>query len=192
MSNQSISNIESQWETFKALCDKLSDENIGSLLDDLGERIVLCPYNQRESDPCSYPGGLIKFSLELAGAMRKLNKTFEMGVSTASIIKVALFHGIGKVGDLENDMYIPQDSDWHREKLGQLYKINESISKMSTTHRGLFTLQRYGVALTREEWLAIQLSGGSHFEENRFYVGDEPDLAVLLQSAKRIVEHKIS
>jgi 5-enolpyruvylshikimate-3-phosphate synthase len=98
-------------------------------------------------------------------------------------------HDLGKVGDLENDFYVEQDSAWHREKLGQFYKYNEDLSKMSITHQTLFLLQHFGVTLTRDEWIAIQLSGGSHFEENRFYVGSEPTLALILQQAKQITVH---
>jgi len=191
LKNQTIDNVKTQWETFKKLTAKLDNDNINKLIEELGERIILCPYNQRDSEPCSHPGGLIRFSLELASAMRNLSKSFNMSIETSSIIKVSLFHAIGKIGDLNNEMYIVQDSDWHREKLGQIYKINELIDKMSTTHRSLFLLQNYGVFLTREEWVAIQTSSGSHFEENRFYIGHEPSLAILLQTAKRMIEHNI-
>ena len=61
---------------------------------------------------------------------------------------------------------------------------------MSISHRTLFLLQLHGIELSNEEWLAIQLAPGSHFEENRFYVGHEPTLSILLQQAKQIVKHK--
>ena len=38
-----------------------------------------------------------------------------------SLVKISLLHELGKLGDPENELYIPQDSDWHREKLGQNY-----------------------------------------------------------------------
>ena len=91
---------------------------------------------------------------------------------------------------MEQDYFIDQDSDWHREKLGQMYKYNEDLNKMSVSHRTLFLLQHFGIELAKDEWLAIQLAQGSHFEENRFYVGHEPTLALLLQQAKATTIHK--
>jgi hypothetical protein len=122
--------------------------------------------------------------------MRTLNKALGTKVPISSILKVGLLHDIGKLGDLETDYFVEQDSDWHREKLGQLYKYNEDLEKMSTSHRSLYLLQHFGVNLTKDEWLAIQLAQGSHFEENRFYVGHEPSLALLLQHAKQQVIHR--
>ena len=63
---------------------------------------------------------------------------------------------------------------------------------MSVSHRTLYLLQHYGVTLSDDEWISIQLAQGSHFEENRFYVGSEPTLAILLQQAKCMVVHKTS
>tara|TARA_B100000683_G_C12366854_1_gene505477 strand:- start:38 stop:616 length:579 start_codon:yes stop_codon:yes gene_type:complete len=186
----SIENIEANWKAYEKFCRRLSDDNLNRLLDDLGERIVMCPATPRTDQYNCEPGGLVKHSLDTTIMMRTLNKSLDFDLPIASVLKVGLLHDLGKVGDLENDYFVEQDSDWHREKLGQHYKYNEDLQKMSTSHRTLYLLQHYGVKLTTDEWLAIQLAQGSHFEENRFYVGDEPSLALLLQLAKRATIHK--
>ncbi len=186
----SIENIESNWKAYEKFCRRLSDDSLNRLLDDLGERIVMCPATPRTDQYNCEPGGLVKHSLDTTIMMRTLNKALGFDLPTASVLKVGLLHDIGKVGDLESEYFVDQDSDWHREKLGQHYKYNENLQKMSVSHRTLFLLQHYGVTLSTEEWLAIQLAQGSHFEENRFYVGDEPSLALLLQLAKRSTIHK--
>ena len=56
--------------------------------------------------------------------MRKINDAFDMGLSAASILKVGLLHDIGKLGTVDHDLFVDQDSSWHREKLGQLYKLS--------------------------------------------------------------------
>jgi CRISPR/Cas system-associated exonuclease Cas4 (RecB family) len=122
--------------------------------------------------------------------MRKLSQTYQLDLPVESVLKVGLLHDIGKIGDLDNELFIEQDSEWHREKLGQMYKYNENIQKMSVSHRTLFLLQKFNISLTNDEWIAIQLAQGSHFEENRFYVGSEPSLAITLQQSKSIVIHK--
>tara|TARA_B100000214_G_scaffold370007_1_gene343987 strand:- start:674 stop:1141 length:468 start_codon:yes stop_codon:yes gene_type:complete len=150
----------------------------------------MCPASLRETEYNSRPGGLIEHALDVALAMKSINESLSLGVSTSSILKVGLLHEIGKIGDEENDWVIEQDSEWHREKLKQNYKYNEEATKMSISHRTLYLLQKFGIKLTQEEWIAIQIAPGSHYEENRFYVGSEPALAILLQKAKSLVIHK--
>ena len=186
----SVDNIESNWKTYEKLCRRLSDDSLNSLLDTLGERVIMCPATPRTDQHNCEPGGLVQHSLDTTIMMRTLNESLGFNLPVASVLKVGLLHDIGKVGDLENDYFIDQDSDWHREKLGQHYKYNEDLQKMAVSHRSLCLLQHFGVKLTTEEWLAIQLAQGSHFEENRFYVGAEPSLALLLQLAKRSTIHK--
>ena len=133
---------------------------------------------------------MIEHALAVTACMRTINKSHGLSVPVSSILKVGLLHDLGKVGGLKEDLFVEQDSEWHREKLGQMYKYNENLEKMSTSHRTLFLLQHFGVCLTQDEWVAIQLAQGSHFEENRFYVGSEPTLAVILQQAKQMVTHR--
>ena len=185
-----VEKIESNWETFNKLCRRLSDHNLNKLLDDLGERLVMCPASAKLDQYCAYPGGLIEHSIAVAGTLRTISDSHNLNLSVASILKVSLLHDLGKIGDENSDLFVEQDSSWHREKLGQMYKYNENLSRMSVSHRTLWLLQNFGVSLTSDEWLAIQLAQGSHFEENRFYVGNEPTLALALQQAKSMVIHK--
>lgn len=182
--------LEANWETFSKLCGRLSDDGITDLLETLGQRLVMCAASPRENQYGAYPGGMIEHVLQVTSNMRNLVKAYGVEVSVAAILKVGLLHDIGKVGDLDEDYFVEQDSDWHREKLGQMYKYNENLTKMSVSHRALWLLQNFGIELTHDEWLAVQLAQGSHFEENRFYVGHEPTLAMLLQQAKAMAVHQ--
>jgi len=190
-----VDNIQKNWETYDKLLRRLSDQNINNLLEELGERLCLCPASSRVSEFNAAPGGLIDHSLGVTSAMRDLAGTGLFGeisgfIPTASIIKVGLLHDIGKIGDLADSLFVDQDSGWHRDNLGQMFKYNENCQKMSVSHRTHYLLQNFGVSLSQDEWIAIQLAGGSHFEENRFYVGSEPTLALLLQQSKSLVIHK--
>ena len=190
MKEVTIEEVEKNWSIFAKLCGRLSDSGINRLIEELGQRIASCPSSTRESEVGCHVGGLVKTAIDVTAAMRTLNSSFSLELPVSSILKVGLLHELGKVGDEDNDLFVEQDSDWHREKLGQHYKYNEDVDKMSVSHRTLYLLQKYGVALSREEWIAIQLSQGSHFEENRFYVGSEPTLALILQQARAITHHK--
>ena len=182
--------LQSNWEMFENLCGRLSDSNLNNLISTLGERACMCPASPRLEQYGAFAGGLVEHSLRVTSTMRSLNDAMGYGLPVASILKVGLLHDFGKVGNLEKRYFVEQDSSWHREKLGQMYKYNEDLNKMSVSHRTLWLLQHFGVELSNDEWLAIQLAQGSHFEENRFYVGHEPTLALLLQHAKSVVIHK--
>jgi hypothetical protein len=182
-------NIEKNWNKYESLCKRFSDPALDSLLEKIGERLALCPFSIKTEHPGCYPGGLIDISLRVSASMRKINDTLDEAdrLPIAKILKVGLLHDIGKVGDLEQDHFLDQDSSWHREKLGQLYKYNEQLPKMSYAHRTLFLLQGAGVTLDREEWESTLLSGGMHLEENRFYAGSRSTLTKILLSARMMI-----
>ena len=186
MSQPDFETVKNNWDTFEKLCSRLSDDNINTLLTTLGERLITTPATTHDNRPGCFGGGLIQTSLEITSKMRKIASEFYPDIQVASILKVGLLHEIGKVGTLEANLFLEQDSDWHREKLGQFYKYNEDISKSATPERTLFLLQHFGVQLSHDEYYAIRLSQGSHLEENRFYANFEPDLATCLQVAKRL------
>ena len=182
----SADNIEKNWNKFESLCKRFDDEGLNQLLDQLGERIAVCPGSIKTEYAGCYPGGLVDQSLKVSSLMRKINETLEedQRAPVPQILKVGLLHDLGKVGDLQSDHFLDQDSDWHREKLGQLYKYNDVLPKMTYAHRTLYLLQHFGVKLDPEEWEAIATAGGPHLEENRFYVGSKNLLAKILCSAR--------
>lgn len=188
--NLDIDKIESNWQTYEKLLKRLCDDNLNNLLDNLADRLCTCPASMKIDQYGCTPGGLIQHSLDVTATMRNLNDSLELGLTVSSILKTGLLHDIGKIGDIENDYFLSQESEWHREKLGQMYRYNENIQKMSLSHRSLFLLQHYGVVLTEAEWIAIQLAQGSHFEENRFYARSEPTLGLILQQAKSLSIHR--
>jgi len=181
-------NIEKNWNKYESLCKRFSDPALDALVEKIGERLAVCPFSIKTDLPGCYPGGLIDMSLRVSATMRKINDTLDEPerLPVAKILKVGLLHDLGKVGDLESDHFLDQDSSWHREKLGQLYKYNESLPKMSYAHRTLFLLQTAGVNLDRDEWEAILLSGGMHLEENRFYAGSRSSLTKILLASRLI------
>ena len=174
---------------FESLCNMIEDENINTMLGVIEGRVVSCPASSKLDQYGAYPGGLVEHAITVTNYLSKLNKLYSLNMPKSSILKVGLFHDLGKIGNLEVDLFIEQDSQWHIDKLGQMYKFNEKIQKMSTSHRTLFLLQYFNIRISEDEWIAIQVAQGSHFEENRFYVGAEPSLAMLLQQAKAAVLH---
>ena len=79
--------IESLWNKYENLLKMLSDEGVNNLLEEQGQRIIECTYNQKISDPYCGVGGLVAYSLDLAKNAKALSQTLKYNVTTHSIIK---------------------------------------------------------------------------------------------------------
>lgn len=82
-----------------------------------------------------------------------------------SILKVGFLHDIGKIGNGDKPYYYLQESDWHKEKLGELYTVNRDSSELPylpVPIRGIWLAHKYGVFLTEDETQAIIASDGPH------------------------------
>ena len=168
--------IASNFDKFRSFLEKLGDrsETALALVDHLGERLALCPASSRKEYHLAEPGGLVDHSLRVLSNSLKLCKTFGWNIPKESLIVACLLHDIGKCGLVEDDgtvvdYYVPQDSDWHREKIGEMYKKNKDMPYMTTRDRSIHTCQRFGLHLTKDEYLAILLNDGFVLEENRPY-----------------------
>jgi hypothetical protein len=82
----------------------------------------------------------------------------------------ALNHDLGKMGDEENESYIPQTDNWRREKLGEDYMFNTKVPFASVPDRGLFLLQAHGIQYTFNEMITIQTHDGLYDEANKKYL----------------------
>ena len=177
-----------QYEKYCEILGKVSSpEAVERLSATFGDRLILSPRGLTEEDG-GIAGELVGFSLRVASAAKSLSTSFG---HTKSLVKVALLHELGKLGNPEEgtELFIPQDSDWHRDKLGQMYKYNEKCPKMNTAHRTLWILSHLGFDLTREEWVAVNVSQGMHLPENQFYGRSLNSIAAGLLSARLSVLH---
>ena len=182
--------IAENFEKYRGFMEKLGDRSEAalSLVDSLGESLALCPASSRKDFHHAIPGGLVDHSLRVLTNSLKIIKTFGWDIPKDSLIISCLFHDIGKVGYVDEDgkvvdYYLPQDSDWHREKLGENYKHNKDMKYMTTTDRSLWLMQHFGVRLTFDEFTAIRLADGQYAEENAPYKMKEPILADIVHMA---------
>lgn len=169
--------------------DEETYQTIKFMIDDLGDMLFMCPASDRDDRGFDVPGGLMAHMVSVASHARKLAPHLAPDEDMGSIIKVALFHDIGRVGDpapsRRTPYYLPEEDSWRREKLGKSYKYNDALPKMAHSARSLYVLSNYGISLTMHEWIAIQTAYGYGLEENRFYIGDDRQLTLLLQTAVR-------
>lgn len=149
----------------------------------VGEIYFTAPASTREEYHSAYPGGLAVHSLNVVANLHKLCKALCPGkYADETIIFAGLFHDLGKVGDGEQEYYLPHHSDWHR-KQGMLFEVNQKCVSMPTSERGLYILQKAGIELSSDEYLAIRLNDGQYDQTNKAYAMKEPDLALLVHWA---------
>jgi len=95
---------------------------------------------------------------------------FEDDYTEEEVVFAALHHDLGKVGDLENDYYVPNDSKWHIENQGKYYKRGKDLNFMTVTDRAIYLLNHFGVTMTENEYLALRLTDGMYEEANKTYL----------------------
>ena len=185
--------ISANFDKFRSLCEKLGDrsETALTMVDSLGEQLALCPASSRKDYHNCMPGGLTEHSLRVLSNAMKLVKSFGWTVPKDSLIISCLFHDIGKVGlanddGTVSDYYIPQESDWHREKLGELYKYNKEMQYMSTPQRSVHMCQQFGLKLKTDEYLSILLNDGFVLDENKPYCLKTNPLVFVVMTADYI------
>ena len=152
----------------------------------VGTEYFSCPGSSKLEYHDCFVGGLCYHSLNVFKNLRKLADTMTPGkFSIETLLFSALFHDLGKVGDGVEPYYLPEESQWHREKLGKMYNINKKCVMMPTSERGLYILQQHGIQMSSDEYLAIRLNDGMYPPENKSYGMHEPELALLTHWADR-------
>lgn len=182
----SAEEIEKNWNTFVSFVNKIDVERVQfaiDMVDSLAERLATAPASSRAGYHNAFPGGLVDHSLRVLGNGFRLMKAFDWPVKRESLIIACLFHDLGKVGDVDNDLYLPQPEQWRADKNGELYVYNQNMQFMTVPDRGIFLCQHFGLRLTADEMLAIKLNDGQYVQENIPYRLKEPLLADVVHIA---------
>jgi len=140
------------------------------------ERIILMPAAHKKEYHNAFPGGYVEHVNRVVKAALSLSAIWEgfgadMSTFTQEeLVFSAINHDLGKMGDEENESYIPQTDQWRKDKLGEDYMFNKKVPFASVPDRGLFLLQSHGVQYTFNEMLAIQTHDGLYDEGNKKYL----------------------
>jgi hypothetical protein len=151
-------------------------EKLLEFYEQYAERLMLMPASHKKEYHNAFPGGYVEHVLRVIRCANKQYNLWEdegadmSTFTTEELIFSALNHDLGKIGDEENESYIPQTDNWRREKLGEDYMFNEKIPFASVPDRGLFLLQSYGIQYTFNEMIAIQTHDGLYDEGNKKYL----------------------
>lgn len=186
-----IQKITANWILYKNLVSKIEDNEKRdaclALCEKVADRAPVCPASTKQEYVGCFTGGLVWHSINVTKMMRDLVKLYDVEVPTDSIIVAGLFHDIGKLGNLEEDYYYPQNSQWHRDK-GMLFEINSNLSNLSVATRSLYWLNQFHCPLSEDEIGAI-MSLNVRSTETISYVPSFKDswLSIVLQHSVRTV-----
>jgi len=172
--------IQDNWNKFLSIIDEYISEprcsELKAFYEQYAERIMLMPASHKKEYHNAFPGGYVDHVLRVVQSALKLNEVWvEMGVDTSTytveeLVFASLNHDLGKMGDEQNESYIPQTDQWRKEKLGEDYKFNDRLEFMSVPDRGLHLLMSHGVTFSRNEMLAIKLHDGLYDDANKPYL----------------------
>lgn len=172
--------IEQNWNAFMSIIEFQSSHTIDNkrwsilykFYDDNANRIATIPASAKASYHNAFPGGYIDHVLRVYKLALDFyflwSKYKNLDFTKEELIFVALNHDLGKIGSLEHEYYIPQDSKWHYER-GEYYKNNPELSFMKVSDRSIFLLQQIGVPFSEKEYLGIKLHDGLYEESNKSY-----------------------
>ena len=172
--------IQSNWEIFLSNIDShITGERKQRLLNfykKYEDRIIMMPAAHKKEYHNAFPGGYVEHVNRVVRcALKQMDLWSDEGADMSTFTKEelvfsAINHDLGKMGDEDNDSYIPQTDNWRKEKLGEDYMFNTKVPFASVPDRGLFMLQSHGIQYTFNEMLAIQTHDGLYDEANKKYL----------------------
>ena len=165
------------------------------------DRMSVAPASGKEAYHNAMVGGYVEHVLHVTDYAIQLKELWksngaEINFTDEELIFAAMHHDLGKVGNLNQDYYIPQDSEWHRKNRGEIFKHNPNLQYMTVTDRAIFLLNHFGISMTEWEYIGIRLTDGLYEEGNKsYYISYNPDwslksnIAYILHQADMMATH---
>ena len=165
------------------------------------DRMSIAPASGKAHYHNAMVGGYVEHVLHVVDCALKIKKLWEEDGATINftdeeLIFAGMHHDLGKVGDLEEDYYIPQDSEWHRKNQGSIFKHNPKLQYMSVTDRSFFILQHFQIPMSEWEYIRLRLTDGMYEDANKtYYMNYNPDwslksnIAYILHQADMMATH---
>ena len=177
--NLNAEQISSNWDKFlNNIETHISSPRREKLLEfykNQSDRFVLMPAAANVNYHNCFPGGYVEHvnrvvdaALEVRGMWEKFGADMTT-FTVEELVFSAINHDLGKVGDSNNDLYIPSTNDWRKKNLGEHYSYNAEVGFMTIPDRSLFLLQEAGISYTMNEMLAIRSHDGLYDDANKGY-----------------------
>lgn len=149
-------------------------DSIKSMINHMEETYVMAPASGKSWYHSAFAGGYVDHVNRVVEYAVKQSRLYEeMGGSIdyteEELVFAALFHDLGKLGDGDSPNYIPQTDKWRQDKLSEMYTFNPDLDFMLIPDRSLFILQKFGIKVSKNEFLAIRLHDGVFDKANEAY-----------------------
>jgi len=172
--------IELNWKTLIRLIEDTFNskrkEKLLEMYNDFQDRMMIAPASGQEHFHNCHPGGYVQHILNIVHYSKEFYKLWKDNgayvddYTEEELIFAAIHHDLGKVGDLEQDHYIPNPSEWHRKNQGKIYTNNPNLKFMTPPDRGIWILNQYGITMTENEFIGIKLTDGMYDDGNVQYL----------------------
>ena len=176
-------------------------EKLNKMYDFFEDRMCMAPASGKAHFHNAMVGGYVEHILHVVKFSQQVRDTWEqngaeINFTNEELIFAALHHDLGKIGDLEEDYYVPEESDWHRKNQGSIFTHNPKLQYMVVTDRAFFILQHFGIKMSEWEYIGLMLTDGMYEEANKKYLTSfNPDfrlksnIAYILHQADMMATH---
>ena len=197
--------IEQNWNKLRNIIQDTFEgerlDNLNKMYDHFEDRMCMAPASGKEHFHYAHVGGYVEHVLHIIDYSQQLRSVWEKNGATINftdeeLIFAAMHHDLGKVGDLEHDYYVPNESEWHRKNQGAIYTHNKELQHMTVTDRAIFLLGHFKVPMSENEYIGLRLTDGMYEEANKaYYIAYQPErqlrsnIAYILHQADMMATH---
>lgn len=180
--DQLLENLNSFYEVIKKHVISDRKDQLLDMYKDLEDNLVVAPASTRKNYHNAFIGGFIDHTLRVVEFSIIFDKVWDRfgqkkDYTNEELVFSALNHDLGKLGYKDTPHYITNDSEWH-VKQGSYFKYNTDLPHMRVADRSLYTLQKYGIQVSENEFLAIKLHDGLYEEANKSYYMSSADHSI--------------
>ena len=172
---QLLQNWNSLMEVIEENFDGERKEKLTKMYNSFQDRMMFTPASGNINYHNAFVGGYVEHVLRVCKAAKHtydlwkhMGSSME-GYTLEELMFCALNHDLGKYGDLEKDLYVPNPSEWHRKNQGSLWNLNPELNWMPVQHRSLWLLQKFGIEFSENEMIAIMVHDGLYDDANTQY-----------------------
>lgn len=179
---QLLENLQKFYDLIKKFVVSDRKDTLLDMYKDLEDNLVVSPASTKKNYHNSFIGGFVDHTIRVTEFSIVLDKVWDRfgqkkDYTQEELVFSAINHDLGKLGYRDHPHYLPNDSDWH-VKQGFYFKYNTELAHMRISDRSLFVLQKYGIPVTENEYLAIKLHDGLYEEANKAYYMSNADHAI--------------
>ena len=193
--------IQNNWKEFRKQVNELfptRKTELNIMYDQLEERIMMMPASGTDHFHNAFAGGYVDHILRVMKCARELFESWsKMGADVSGfemeeLMFAAMHHDLGKVGfpGPGEEVYVPNDSEWHRKNQGKMYKHNGNIPFTMVPDLSIWLLQHFNIKMSWNEYLGIRIHDGLYDDANKpYYISRSPEsklrnnLALILHHA---------